>query len=105
MLRMTSVHVRRLRHSLRRGKPVLSEAEGIEMGVLKQNLRSPLPCLPRQGEGVKAVVAQLFHLSLPNYFRERNYKSFKRESLAIRPRSFSKNGFRISPINDDLISV
>jgi len=42
--------------------------EKIEMGVLKQNLRLPLPYLPRQREGIKSVVAQLFHLCLHRNF-------------------------------------
>src|SRR5919109_4293092 len=57
---------------LRRGKPVLSEAEGIEMGVLKQNLRSPLPCLPRQGEGITSALSLSFFTSAcTNNFRKR----------------------------------
>ena len=33
------------------------------MGVLKQNLRSPLPCLPRQGEGIKSALSLNFFTS------------------------------------------
>src|ERR671923_2853418 len=32
----------------------------IEMGLLKQNLRSPLPYLPRQGEGIKSALSLRF---------------------------------------------
>src|SRR5919108_4030181 len=60
--------------SARRGKPVLSSAvEGIEMGVLKQNLRSPLRCLPRQGEGIRSALSLRFFTSACQQF-SKEYK-------------------------------
>src|SRR5919108_6416448 len=52
-----------------------------EMGVLKQNLRSLLPCLPRQGEGINTARRSAFHLSLHQQFskearRARSFPSF-----------------------------
>ena len=39
------------------------------MGVLKRDLRSPLPCLPRQGEGLRAHCRSALHLGLTIFER------------------------------------
>jgi hypothetical protein len=41
-----------------------STGEDRDGGVLKQILRSPLPCLPRQGEGMRVCAALLLILGL-----------------------------------------
>src|SRR5919109_449397 len=43
-----------------RFRPLSPRRGKIEMGVLKRDLRSPLPCLPRQGEGINSALSLSF---------------------------------------------
>src|SRR5919108_1337850 len=63
---------------LRRGK--------IKMGVLKQNLRSPLPCLPRQGKELGARCRSPFSPRLaPTIFEgEHEVQKLKNSFLILR---------------------
>ena len=61
----------------------------IEMGVQKENLRSPLPCLPRQGEGIKSRCRSAFSARLAATLSKESTKITKEKKLVVaedRPR-------------------